>query len=207
MELAKAYRIETERLVIRCYAPSDAEKLQTSIAESIDHLLPWMPWAINEPEELEAKISRLRIFRGQFDLGQDYVYGIFDKSEEKLIGSTGLHTRQGEEVREIGYWISAKYINQGFATEAVSVLTKVGFEIEKMPRIEIRCAPDNVRSQKIPEKLGYQLESTLKNGTTDTYGNLRDVMIWVMLKPDYSKSKVGQINLKSFDIVGRPIDL
>ena len=67
MSLAKAYRIETERLVIRCYNPSDAPLLKLAIDESLDHLRPWMPWAMHEPESVEAKIDRLRAYRGQFD--------------------------------------------------------------------------------------------------------------------------------------------
>ena len=205
MELARAYKIETERLVIRCYKPTDAPKIQEAITQSLDHLLPWMPWAKNEPESLDAKISRLRLFRGQFDLGQDYVFGIFNKSETELIGSTGLHTDVGKNAREIGYWINVKFIGQGFATEAVTALTKVGFEIEHLERIEIRCAPDNVRSQSIPRKLGYKLEATLKNRIKDTSGNFRDVMIWTMFKSDYETSPIRELDLKAFDIMGRTI--
>lgn len=205
MEIARTYRIETDRLVIRCYEPSDASKLKDAITESLDHLLPWMPWAKSEPEDIEAKINRLRLFRGQFDLGQDYVFGIFDKSERELIGSTGLHTRLDKNAREIGYWINVKYINQGFAMETVSALTKIGFEIEQLTRIEIHCAPDNIRSQNIPKKLGYELEATLKNRTTDTFGNLRDIMVWTMFKQDYKLSSIRKINLKAFDILGREI--
>ncbi|MEO0877546.1 MAG: N-acetyltransferase, partial [Bacteroidota bacterium] len=58
--LARAYRIETERLVIRCYQPKDAELLKRSIDESLEHLLPWMTWAKNEPESIEAKRERIR---------------------------------------------------------------------------------------------------------------------------------------------------
>lgn len=78
MQLAKAYRIETERLVIRCYQPKDGILLKNAIDESLDHLRPWMPWAHNEPEKLADKIARLRKYRGQFDLGVDYVYGMID---------------------------------------------------------------------------------------------------------------------------------
>jgi RimJ/RimL family protein N-acetyltransferase len=205
MEIARTYRIETDRLVIRCYEPSDASKLHDAITESLDHLLPWMPWAKSEPEDIEAKVNRLRLFRGQFDLGQDYVFGIFDKNETDLIGSTGLHTRIGKYAREIGYWINVKYINQGFALETVCALTKIGFEIEQLTRIEIHCAPDNVRSQNIPKKIGYELEATLKNRTTDTFGNLRDVMVWTMFKSNYETSSIKKMNLKAFDILGREI--
>lgn len=205
MKLAQAYKIETERLIIRCYEPTDAPKMQEAIANSLDHLLPWMPWAKNEPESLEEKVNRLRLFRGQFDLGQDYVFGIFNKSETELIGSTGLHTKVGKNAREIGYWINVKFIRQGFAFEAVNALTKVGFEIEQLSRIEIRCAPDNIKSQKIPKKLGYELEAILKNRAEEISGDFRDVMIWTMFKSDYEISPIRKIDLKVYDIMGRAI--
>ncbi len=55
-----AYRIETERLVVRCYKPSDAQLLANSVTESLDHLKPWMPWAHDEPEPIEEKATRLK---------------------------------------------------------------------------------------------------------------------------------------------------
>lgn len=54
-----AYRIETKRLVVRCYNPSDAQLLAEAIAASLKHLRPWMPWARDEPESLEDKVKRL----------------------------------------------------------------------------------------------------------------------------------------------------
>lgn len=203
--LAKTYRIETERLIIRCYEPKDAQLLKDAIDVSLEHLLPWMPWAKNEPETVETKIKRLRQFRGQFDLGLDYTFGIFNKAENELIGSTGLHTRQDSDSREIGYWISAKYIRQGFATETVKALMKVGFEIEGLERIEIRCAPENIASQEIPRKLGFLHEGTLKNRTTDTEGRARDVMIWTKFKTDYLQEDYPDPHFKAFDVINKRI--
>ncbi len=179
VNLAKTYRIETDRLIIRCYEPADASKLLDAITISIDHIRPWMPWAKDEPTDLETKINLLRKFRGQFDLGEDYVFGVFDKSEKEIIGSTGLHTRLGNDVREIGYWINVKHINNGFATEVVSALTKVGFEIEKLSRIEIDMIPENVRSQNIPKKTGIQIGAGIKKQGIRKYckSNRHDGMV------------------------------
>jgi hypothetical protein len=47
IKLHKTYRIETDRLVIRCYQPSDAAMLLAAITESLDHLRPFMPWAMH----------------------------------------------------------------------------------------------------------------------------------------------------------------
>ena len=71
MELAKTYRIETERLLIRCYEPADAQLMHSAITGSLEHLRPWIPWARQEPQELEWMENFIRLFRGQFDLGQD----------------------------------------------------------------------------------------------------------------------------------------
>jgi RimJ/RimL family protein N-acetyltransferase len=62
------YRIETERLVLRCYNPPDAQMIADSVSESLEHLKPWMPWAHNEPEPVELKVERLKRFRAEFDV-------------------------------------------------------------------------------------------------------------------------------------------
>lgn len=204
MDAVRAYKIETERLIIRCYQPSDANMFKKSVDESIEHLKPWMPWAENEPECIEQKIIRLRRYRADFDMDRDYTFGIFDKEETKLIGSTGLHTRVGHKAREIGYWINVNYIQKGYATEATNALTKVGFEIENLDRIEIRCNVENVFSRKIPENLGYTLEAILKNRLTEG-GAKRDVMIWTIFKEDYAKMSLKDLNLKAYDCLGHEI--
>src|SRR4051794_18902236 len=73
-----AYRVVTPRLLIRCWTPYDAPKLQAAIDASLGELRRYMPWAQAEPEPIEQKQIRLRQFRGRFDLGEDFVYGIFD---------------------------------------------------------------------------------------------------------------------------------
>ena len=93
------YRIETERLVIRCWEPKDAPLLKSAIDLSIDHLLPWMPWAKGEPQTLEEKVELLRMFRGKFDLGQDFILGIFNRDETEVLGGTGFHPRRGVNER------------------------------------------------------------------------------------------------------------
>lgn len=202
---SKIYKIETERLIIRCYKPTDASMLLEATSLSINHLLPWMPWANEEQNTLNDKINLIRLFRGKFDLDLDYVYGIFDKAEQNLIGGTGLHTRIGNDAREIGYWINVRYINNGFATEAVSALIKAGFEIENYSRIEIHCAPENIQSQNIPRKLGFILEAILKQRTKDADGNLRDSMIWTMFKDDYMQGNLKKIDLKAYNFVDEEI--
>lgn len=197
-----AYRIQTKRLVIRCWDPRDAPLLKKAIDESLEHLRPWMPWANQEPEPVEAKAARLRKFRGSFDLDKDYIYGIFNLDETQVIGGTGLHTRAGKNALEIGYWIHAGHINQGLATEVAAALTRVAFEVNRVDRVEIHCDPENVRSAKIPEKLGFVMEAVLRNRTTTSQGDPRDTMIWSMFADEYDGSVPGKTDLAAFDVLG-----
>lgn len=200
-----AYRIQTERLVIRCWDPEDAPLLQQAINESLDHLRPWMPWINQEPEPVEAKAARLRNFRGSFDLDEDYLYGIFDPDETEVLGATGLHTRAGKNALEIGYWIHVDYLNQGLATEVAAGLTRVAFEVNQVNRVEIHCDPENARSARIPEKLGYIKEAVLRHRTHTPQGDPRDTMIWSMFAEDYPGSIPSQTKVNAFDVLRRKL--
>jgi len=199
-----AYRIVTPQLVIRCYKPTDAALLAQSVSESLDHLLPWMPWASAEPEALTTKVERLRRMRSNFDQNIDFVFGIFNSQEDRLIGGTGLHPRVGSNALEIGYWIHKDYINQGYATESSAALTKVAFEIHQVDRIEIHCAVENTRSAAVPRKLGYTLEATLRRRSYAN-GHLCDQMIWTLFADQYPATPSANSQSAAYDAAERRI--
>jgi RimJ/RimL family protein N-acetyltransferase len=200
-----AYRITTPRLLIRCPAPSDAPALDLAIKLSLDHLLPWVLWAKQEPITLDERIEFLRRTRGNFDLASDFGYLIFNLSETLLLGGTGLHTRRGRDAREIGYWIHKYHTHQGYATEVASALTKVAFEVDHVRRVEIHCSPNNFYSAAIPKKLGFIHEATLHNRIEDVSGNLRDAMIWTLFDENYPASPPARLKIQAFDVIGRKI--
>jgi RimJ/RimL family protein N-acetyltransferase len=195
------YRIETERLVIRCYDPHDAPLVKESIDSSLEHLRPWMPWAENEPQTLEEKTELLRRFRSGFDAGENFVYGIFARDESELLGGTGLHPRIEPGGLEIGYWIRAGATRRGLVTEATAALTRVGFEICGADRIEIRVEPRNAASMGVPRKLGFTEEATLRRRLyAREDGQLRDVTIFTMFHEDFDPAAAAGI--RAFDARG-----
>lgn len=204
-EVSPAYRIETERLVLRCWDPKDGPMLKEAVDMSLEHLRPWMPWAMHEPEELEAKVERLRRFRGNFDLGVDFTYGIFNRDESEALGGTGLHTRLGPDALEIGYWIRVDHIGQGLATELSAALTRVAFEVHQIHRVEIHCRPSNVRSAAVPRKLGFTHEATLRRRVLESDGNYGDTMVWTMFQDEYEHSPVVDYAFTAFDALGNKI--
>jgi RimJ/RimL family protein N-acetyltransferase len=201
------YRIETERLVIRCYEPEDAPLLKTAVDDSLDHLRPWMPWARFEPQTLDEKVELCRSFRGQFDLDQNYVYGIFSPDESELIGGAGFHKRSNEGSLEIGYWVAASAVGRGIATEVTAVETRAGFEVCGLDRVDVQVEPRNERSLRVPRKLGFTEEGVLRR-RLDPGGDdepHRDSVVFSMLREELPRSPCLAYEYTAFDVLGRQI--
>ncbi len=198
-----AYRIETDRLVVRCWQPPDVLGLDEAIRGSLEHLRPWMPWVADEPKSLEERLVLVRRWRGEFDLGLDFTFGIFDALDGRVLGGTGLHTRLGDGAREIGYWIRAGYTGRGLATETAGALTRVGFEVEGLTRIEIHCDPANGASAAVARHLGFRHEATLARRARRPDGSWRDTAIWTMQDGEYRDSRARAIPVRAYDARGR----
>ena len=201
---APPYTIRSERLVVRCWQPSDAAELRDVLASSREHLLPWLPWAEHEPQTLEEKLERMRIFRGNFDLGKDFVYGIFDATDGSIVGGTGLHPRIGPGACEIGYWIRKEAVGRGFATEAAAVVARAGFEIARFERIEVRCEPHNEPSLRVARAIGFKHEGCLRGVVAGSSVDAprRDLEIYGMLAGEFGASAASRFDATFEDAIG-----
>jgi RimJ/RimL family protein N-acetyltransferase len=146
-------RIETPRLLLRRWTADDAALLNATIAANLDHLRPWMPWVADEPLSLDSRLQLLEMWRETWEAEGDVVLGIL--RGDAIVGSTGLHRRRGPDVLEIGYWIAAQHGGNVYATEVARALTSVAFTVDGIARVEIHHDKANVKSARVPEKLGF----------------------------------------------------
>lgn len=200
-----AYRVETSHLVARCLNPEDAAMFCQAVDENLDYLRPWMSWTRHEPRSLDERVKRLRRLRSNFDSGRDFVYGLFDYGESRLLGAVGLQTRVGRDVRELAYWIHRDYSGQGLASEIAAAMTRVAFEVDRVDRVEIHCPPRNHASAAIPKKLGFSHEATLRRRRMTAEGHRRDLMIWTLFPWDYRSSPARSETVAAFDGIGRRV--
>lgn len=212
MNRMQTYRIETARLVLRPYDITDHLRMDKAVRASLPDLVEWLPWSRREPIPSEERIALLEKFRGDYLQGIDFTLGIFNKEETELLGSTGLHTRHDKEgvgfdntTREIGYWISSLHHRKGYAQEAVRALVSVGFGVEGLSRIIIKCATGNYASCAIPEKLGFRLTGTIAAGTPGTSGH--PLLVWELTKEDAALRGIRDPALKAFDRQGNLLPL
>jgi ribosomal-protein-serine acetyltransferase len=147
--------IGDDRLTIRQWAVSDAQALSRAIAESIDHLRPWMPWVAKEPLTIAARRSMIGGWEHDRMAGKEAHYCVLVQGE--IAGGTGLHRRIGPGGLEIGYWIHPGFLRRGLATECARLITDAAFALPGTTHVEIHHDRANVASGAVPRRLGFRL--------------------------------------------------
>jgi ribosomal-protein-serine acetyltransferase len=144
-------RLEGDGIVLRRWLVSDAETIARAVAESLEHLRPWMDWIAYEPLSLAQRRAMIR----QWSKGDDVLVGIF--RDGQVVGSAGLHRRIGPGGLEIGYWVHPAHTRRGFATSAARLLADAALSLPAITHVEIHHDKANTASAGVPAKLGFEL--------------------------------------------------
>ncbi len=175
--------ITTPRLILRPPVVGDGIVVNSAVLESLEMLQQFMPWVketptVNDSEEFVRQSAANWILKKN---DEPYLpLFIFNKEDQQFIGCTGYHHYDWEiPCLETGYWLRSSALRQGYMTEAINALTQYAFRVLKIKRMAITCEKNNTRSRKIPERLGYTLEATLKANRRNLITNeLADTLIY-----------------------------
>jgi len=146
--------ITNAAITLRRRHAADAELTFELIRESIEHLQPWMPWA-TPGYSLEQATEYVQRCEAEWSEGSAFQYTIY--VGEHQVGGAGLMARIGIGGLEIGYWVHPSWTGRGVATSAASALTEAALALPGIDRVEIHHDVANKASQRVPEKLGYEL--------------------------------------------------
>jgi RimJ/RimL family protein N-acetyltransferase len=173
------------RALVR-WTPERAPAATASVNESLEHLKPWMAWA-QEPVTEAAQATFLAAGEQLWARRRDFGYSVIEGPDERVVGGCGLHGRRDEHSLEIGYWVHVDRIGQGIATDLSRALTDAAFQIPGIERVHIQCAEDNVRSARVPEKLGYTFLGL--HVPDDGVCAGRSTQAWVVERDDWIASR------------------
>lgn len=132
---------------------SDVELLSDTVQRNLEHLRPWMPWVADEPLSRSQRLTLLESWERDWLDGGDVLFAVFLGGE--VAGSSGLHRRRGPYGLEIGYWVDFAHLGLGIATETAAMLTGAALALAGISFVEIHHDKANIRSARIPERLGY----------------------------------------------------
>ncbi len=186
MEEFRIERLETERLILSPFVPEDAEGLY-EYAKDPD-VGPHAGWKPHESiEESLAVIREMFMKNG--------VWAIRLKGSDRLIGSIGLEPdkfRQESESREIGYSLAKDCWGRGLMPEAVRAVLDYGFYRAGLKQVGICTGPENKRSQRVIEKVGFTYEGTIRRAYRIYTGHCRDSLCYSMLKEEWDRIRSGR---------------
>jgi ribosomal-protein-alanine N-acetyltransferase len=177
-------RLETERLKLRAIFPADAPaicQLMSDPKVTRFHELEPM-------ENIQQAHEMISNFTQWFQNNHAVRWGILLKETGELIGSCCFDTFHLEyQSVNVGYNLRSDHWGKGFATEAVKAIIRYAFEYgiaSPINRIEAITIPNNVASEKVLLKLGFQKEGLMRQ-----YGfwndSFHDMNLFSLLKSEF----------------------
>ncbi len=186
MALEKQYPpeiIETEHLVLKRQSVDMAERLFVVKDRDRAHLTPFI-YSMDKTHSVEDVRNRTEMLSRKWDEYANYSYLLFSKNDNnEIIGAVKLRLMNWESYSvHVGYWLVSPYQGRGLMAEAVTTMVKQAFDMG-FNRLEIRCRPDNKRSQAVARRCGFTYEGTLRQASY-VREQFYDEMVFSRLKSD-----------------------
>jgi ribosomal-protein-alanine N-acetyltransferase len=150
--------LETPRLVLRRILPSDAGAFHRLRSD------PEVTRYRGRPPLTRAEAEQ-RLVELDADLGANalVMWGMALRDSHDLIGTCLLFHWDKEHMHaEVGYELTPALWGRGLVPEAVRAILAFGFDAMDLHRVEANVDPDNARSIRVLEKLGFVREATLR---------------------------------------------
>ncbi|MBX9348593.1 GNAT family N-acetyltransferase [Chromobacterium piscinae] len=85
-------------------------------------------------------------------------------ADGEIAGICSLHgISAAHRYARLGYWLADSHVGRGVMSQALTLLLNYAFEDLELHRVELGCAPENLRSCRVAERLGFKLEGELRD--------------------------------------------
>jgi RimJ/RimL family protein N-acetyltransferase len=115
--------------------------------------------------------------------GKGLAFAVTHAATGELLGAIGL-----DKVSEMrmsattGYWLAREARGHGYISRAVRVLARWAFEDLELARLELTADPENIASQHVAERCGFQREGHLRSDIVVRHsGQRRDSLVYGLL--------------------------
>lgn len=176
------------RLTLRYGRADDAPALyELGRDPDVSRFFSWGPYT--EPAQAADFIERTA---AQRERGERLEFVIAGEDDEPL-GITGLSEFSGRDRRAVvGTWLGRPYWGSGANAESKALVLRVGFGTLGLQRISAYAHPENARSLRALERLGFIAEGTLVAWHLHQ-GERRDVRILRLLLEDWEASEMATL--------------
>ncbi len=177
---------ETDRLRLFVPGPPDAERMLEYALRNREHLRRWEPRRSADYWTPAHWQRQLEAIRDEAQRGEGYRTALVPKEDRDgpVIGVANLSQilRGACQSAVLGYSIDAEHEGLGLMREALAGLVRFGFDTLGLHRIQANYRPENVRSARVLEALGFEREG-LARGLLYIDGAWRDHVLTARVDP------------------------
>lgn len=178
------------RIVLRRYVDADAPALCATVCDAQPHLHRWLP-GFAQPWSLGDTLAFVRQAQTRWALREAFHLGVWQQDAGRLLGDLRLRPIDWSiPAFDLAYWLHPTAEGQGYLSEAARLVTQLAFDTLGAQRLVIVCDRQNIRSQRVPERLGYVLEGCLRNNARGPDGALFDMLVFALTPADYRRVRV-----------------
>jgi ribosomal-protein-serine acetyltransferase len=171
-----------DRTTLTSVAEEHAEEVFALVEANRDYLRRWLPWLDSQRSPVDTRTFIRYAIAGERG-GRSLVARIDHDGE--LCGMTGFNWIDSvNRCCEIGYWLRADRQGRGIITRCCRALIEHAFNDLDLNRVNIPVAVGNEKSRAIPERLGFHLDGTLRDGEW-LYVRYVDLALYTLLRRDY----------------------
>jgi len=168
-------------VVLRPFRAEDAQAI-TAVCQDPE-IQRWVPIIPVPYAEADARRFILLTLQAWHD-GTGYEFAIADPATNEYLGSIGLHLGPSPRRHAVGYLLSPKARRRGFATRALRLITRWGFEQLGIERLALWTLPGNLASQGVAENAGFRFEGLARNWEVDRDERPIDAVMYSMTPED-----------------------
>ena len=107
-----------------------------------------------------------------------YQFAITERGE--VVGSIGLRIGR-HDTGHIGYWCAPDARGRGVTTRALRRLCRYALDELRLERLDLITDVENLASQRVAEKVGFQREGVLRSHVRHPDGRRRDSLSFSLL--------------------------
>lgn len=170
--------IRGDGIILRRWRDEDAPAIIAACQD--EEIVRWLPVIPQPYGEAEAR-DYLEQCKLNWELGETYNFAVVDERGE-LLGSIAMSVRRFG-IGHIGYWTAPAARRRGIASTALETLCRWAVDELGLKRLELMTDPDNVASQGVAEKVGFQREAVLRSNLEYRDGSRRNSVLFSLL-PD-----------------------
>lgn len=170
-----------QHIKLELTAKKHAAGLYQAVDSNRPHLSRFLSW-VGNMQSVEDFTSYIRSCEVLYQEGKEVSFVIL--MDDVPVGRIGLHyLNQLSKSAAIGYWITENVQGRGIVIRSCKALIDYGFKELGLRRIEIKAATENLKSQAVPVKLGFQQEGILRQAEWIN-GKFLDLVLFSLLNDD-----------------------